>query len=232
MTDQALASPPSGAAPPMQRLADSLRRLVPPPAAEELALPPMPRPSPAVAAALARSADAARRAARVHRPRSFIRTIIESFASACAFIPYALIALALRFVMARVFFLDGQLKVDGPRVPVNFQDFDFSLVLPMRVKSETFATFVDFYSALPVPPVLAAYIVSYAEFILPVMLVLGLGTRFAALAFLVLAGMQLYVQPAELWTTYVYWGAILLVLLARGAGAISADHVIRYVTRR
>ena len=87
----------------------------------------------------------------------------------------------------------------------------------MQVKAETFTAFLTQYAPLPVPPVLAAYLVSYAEFILPVMLVLGLGTRFAALGLLIMTALiQIYVMPQALWTVHVYWAAILLVLLSRG----------------
>jgi putative oxidoreductase len=223
----------------MSRLADRLVAMAPPPAALELSdpVPPPPvRPSPAVAAALSRtsamSAQAEQRA-RQARPRSFIGTAVESFVSACAFIPYALVALGLRLVIARVFFLDGQTRVDGPRFPLNLHDFDFSVVLPLQVKAETFAAFLTHYTALPLPPMLAAYAVSYAEFILPVMLVLGLGTRFAALALLVMTALiQVYVLPQALWSVHIYWAAILTVLLALGPGQVSIDAVIRFVSRR
>ena len=68
--------------------------------------------------------------------------MVDSFVSACSFIPYALVALALRLVMARVFFLDGQTQIEGPRVPLNVQDFDLSVVLPLQVKAETFGAFL------------------------------------------------------------------------------------------
>ena len=83
------------------------------------------------------------------------------------------------------------------------------------------------------PPVLAAYVVSYAEFILPICLVLGFGTRFAALGMLVMTALiQVYVRPEALWTVHVSWASILLVLLSRGPGQISVDHIIRFIARR
>lgn len=230
MTDQTLASPPAEGVP-LQRLADSLRRLVPPVAAAPL-VPELPKPSPAVAAALARATETARRAAQVRRTRSRTGVVVELFARACALLPYALVALVLRLVMARAFFLDGQLKVEGLGLPLHIQDFNFSLVLPLQVKAETFATFADLYAIVPAPPALAAYVVSFGEFALPLLLVLGVGTRFAALGLLLFTAMEYYVQPAELWTTHAYWAAILLVLVARGAGAISVDHVVRSLTCR
>lgn len=190
--------------------------------------------TPAAKAGLAHAQVLAARAARQAREqRSLASKAINGFVALCSFIPYALVALALRLVMARVFFLDGQGKVDGLRVPVNVQDFDFSFVLPMQVKADTITAFLTRYAAVPVPPVLGAYLVSYAEFLLPVMLALGLGARFAALGLLVITAMiQLYVMPDALWTTHVYWIAILTTLLALGPGQISVDRVIRFIARR
>ncbi len=222
----------------MSRLADRLTAMAPPPASAALTPPPAFRPSPAVAAALATSAAIAARAdQRARRSKSVIGMMVDSFVSACSFIPYALVALGLRLLMARVFFFDGQTRISGPRLPLsvqalNEQGFDLSVVLPLQVKEQTFAAFMH-YTALPVPPVLAAYLVSYAEFILPICLVIGLGTRFAALGLLIMTALiQIFVLPEALWSVHVYWAAILLVLLSRGPGQISVDHVIRLITRR
>ena len=87
-----------------------------------------------------------------------------------------MVALGLRLLMARIFFLDGQTKIAGPRLSENILGYDFSVILPAQVKAETFTAFMTQFAPLPVPPVLAAYMVSYAEFILPLMLVVGLGT--------------------------------------------------------
>lgn len=219
----------------MSRLADRIAAMAPP---MNLSPSSIVRPSPAVTAALSTSAAIAKRAdERARRSRSIVGLTVDSFISACSFVPYALVALALRLVMARVFFLDGQTRIDGPRVPLNVQDlvlgFDVSVVLPMQVKAETFTAFLTQYPPLPVPPVLAAYLVSYAEFILPIMLVLGFATRFAALSLLVMTALiQIYVLPEALWSVHVYWAAILMVLLSRGPGQISIDHIIRFIARR
>jgi putative oxidoreductase len=216
----------------ISRLADRIALMAPPP----LNLSPnsIVQPSPAVTAALATSrAIAARAAERARRSRSVSGLMVDSFVSACSFIPYAVVALALRLVMARVFFLDGQTRISGPRISLSVYDFDFSVVLPFEVKAQTFGVFLSQYFALPVPPVLGAYLVSYAEFILPIMLVLGLGTRFAALGLLVMTALiQIYVVPQALWTTHIYWASILVVLLTLGAGKISVDSLIRFIARR
>jgi len=48
--------------------------------------------------------------------------------AAIAVIPYALVALGLRLVMARVFFLSGQAKIEGPTFPVHMGGIDFAVV--------------------------------------------------------------------------------------------------------
>lgn len=220
----------------MSRLADRLLTLAPqePLNLTAMQATSMPRPSPAVAAALATSkAISARAAERARRSRSITGLVVDGFVSACALVPYALVALALRLVMARVFFFDGQTRIDGPHVPLNLQDFSFSLVLPVQVKAETLTAFLSQYPPLPIPPVLAAYAVSYAEFILPIMLVLGFATRFAALSLLVMTALiQIYVMPEALWTAHVYWAGMLLVLLSQGAGQVSVDAIIRLIAKR
>ena len=167
--------------------------------------------------------------------RSILATIVDKFTLLCAAIPYALVALGLRFVMARVFFLSGQAKIEGPAIPVGFfgRDAEFTVVLPAAIKSSTFQMFETQYSALPIPPTVAAYVFTYAEFVLPVCLVIGFATRLSALALLIMTVLiQVYVAPGALWTAHVYWIAILLVLMSVGPGAISADRVIRHVYQK
>src|SRR5262249_18472336 len=143
---------------------------------------PLPQPSPAVAAALATSAAIAARADRnARRSRSVTGLIVDGFVAVCSFIPYAIAALVVRVIIAREIFLDGQTLISGPRISQSVYGFDFSAVLPTQVRAETISTFLTQYSALPAPPMLAAYIVSYAEFMLPIMLLIGFGTRLSAL---------------------------------------------------
>jgi putative oxidoreductase len=220
----------------MARLADRLAAMTPAAPLEltNVQALSMPRPSPAVAAALSTSAKISARAAeRARRSRSVIGLMVDGFVGACSLVPYALAALALRLTLARLFFLDGQTRVEGPRVPLTVQDFNFSAVLPMQVKAETVTAFITNVPPLPVPPALAAHVVSYAEFVLPIMLVLGFATRFAALGLLVLTALfGLYIVPEALWTAHIYWASMLLVLVSLGAGQLSIDAVIRFIARR
>jgi putative oxidoreductase len=86
---------------------------------------------------------------------------------------------------------------------------------------------------VPLPPLFGAYLVSYAEFILPIFLLLGFATRFSALGLLIITAMiQVYVMPEALWTVHIYWAAMLAVLISLGPGQISVDHIIRFIARR
>jgi putative oxidoreductase len=164
------------------------------------------------------------------RPDSIIALLINMLVRSCGIVPYALVALGLRFVMARVFFMSGQGKIDGPAVPIPLGDHAFSVVLPAGIKGSTFELFETQYANLPMPPAVAAYVFTYAEFLLPLCLLLGFATRVSALLLLLLTLLlQLYVAPGALWTAHAYCFAILAVLMSVGPGAISVDGLIRHV---
>jgi putative oxidoreductase len=160
------------------------------------------------------------------------KTIPVTFVTLAGGMLYALVALGLRFVMARALFLFGQPMIDGPTIPLAWRSFEFSFVLPVDVKAATVQLFQTQYAALPMPPEVAAYVFAYGLFALPICLILGFAARLAALALLALTVLlAVYMTPEALWTTHVYWGAILAVLLSVGPGAISLDAVIRYLNR-
>jgi putative oxidoreductase len=164
------------------------------------------------------------------RSRSLIASIFGML------LPYALVALALRLIVARVFFLAGQDKIDGLllRIHVDFADIgDVWMTLPQHVKETAFQMFAAKYSALPIPTDVTAYLFTYAEFLLPVCLVVGFATRLSALALLIMTVlMVLYATPETLWTTQAYWIAILAVLISVGPGALSIDAFLHYLTTR
>ena len=169
------------------------------------------------------------------RRRPIIAVVVDTLVAILAVVPYALIALGLRFIIARVFFLSGQMKITGPviSVPQVWGDGSFPVILLAEIKPSTFELFAKDYAALPIFPTLAAYLFTYAEFLLPICLVLGFATRLSALALLVMTVLiQLYVAPEALWSAHVYLIAILMVLMSLGPGAISLDALIRYVYRK
>jgi putative oxidoreductase len=88
----------------------------------------------------------------------------------------------------------------------------------------TVSLFTDDYKVPLLPPELAAYMALTIELTAPVLLVLGLFTRFSALVLLgMTAVIEIFVYP-QAWPTHLQWVAMLLVLLARGAGTMSIDH--------
>lgn len=167
--------------------------------------------------------------------RSIVALIVDKFVAVCAVIPYTLVALGLRVVMARVFFLSGQAGIEGPRIPIRpgIRDLEFSVILPAEIKETTLQLFETQYANLPLPPTVATYLFTYAAFVLPICLMLGFATRFAALGLLAMTMLlQIYVTPTMWWPEHVYWVSILLVLMSVGPGAISVDALIRTIYER
>jgi len=77
---------------------------------------------------------------------------------------------------------------------------------------------------LPViSPELAAHLSTYSEHLFPLLLVLGLFTRLSALALLGMTFViEVFVYP-DAWPTHLSWAGLLLIIIARGAGALSLD---------
>ena len=93
----------------------------------------------------------------------------------------------------------------------------------------TVALFRDEYRVPVLPPELAASFAATFELGCSTLLIVGLLTRLATIPLLgMIATIQLFVYP-HAWPEHLVWGSILLFLLTRGPGAISADHVIARV---
>jgi putative oxidoreductase len=91
----------------------------------------------------------------------------------------------------------------------------------------TLFLFTDEYKVPLLPPELAANLVLAIELTTPLLLVLGLFTRAAALVLLgMTAVIEIFVYP-QAWPTHIQWAATLLVLLCRGAGTLSLDHLVQ-----
>jgi putative oxidoreductase len=144
--------------------------------------------------------------------RSPLLAAIDSLISLFDRVPYALLALPLRVGAATVFWNSAMTKL---------ANWDTTIEL-----------FTDEYKVPLLPPELAANLALSIELTTPVLLVLGLLTRAAAL---VLLGMttviEIFVYP-QAWPTHIQWAAMLLVLLCRGAGKLSLDHVAWQRLRR
>lgn len=132
-------------------------------------------------------------------------------------IPQDAISLAARVFTAAIFWQSGQTKLDG-----------------WRVSDSAIELFREEYRLPLLDPVWAAHLAALGEHVLPLLLVFGLASRFAALALLgMTAVIQIFVYP-DAWPTHGIWAVALLVIMARGPGRLSADHILarRMLTHR
>jgi putative oxidoreductase len=120
-----------------------------------------------------------------------------------------LFALAVRLYVARVFFASGLVKL---------QSWDSTLAL-----------FENEYHVPVLPPHLAAYMGAGAELFLPVLLALGIGTRFAAVAlfFFNIVAVISYPGLSDAgFKDHVLWGTMLAVTVLYGPGRLALDHLL------
>ncbi len=112
-----------------------------------------------------------------------------------------LAALLARLYVAQVFFLSGLTKL---------RDWDITLAL-----------FADEYHVPLLSPAVAAMLGTAGELVLPVLLVLGLGGRFAALGLGVVNAVAVVslaeIAPAAL-QQHITWGVLLATLALYGCG--------------
>jgi putative oxidoreductase len=126
-----------------------------------------------------------------------------------------LFALAIRLYLARVFIVSGLVKLGN--------------------WTGTLGLFENEYHVPLLPPHVAAYLGTAAEIGLPIFVLLGLGTRAAAIALfvfnLVAATSYPDLSPAGV-KDHILWGALMLVLVFYGPGKIALDEWIARRYRR
>lgn len=124
-----------------------------------------------------------------------------------------LVDLVIRLHVAQVFFKSGLVKVGN--------------------WSGTVYLFANEYQVPLLPPLLAAYLGTAAELVLPPLLALGLVTRLSALALsavnvvAVVSFWHVLGQNEAALSSHLYWALLLLVTLFHGAGRLSLDHCFR-----
>lgn len=127
-----------------------------------------------------------------------------------ALVGHSFLAVAARLGIGAVFFLSGRTKVDGF----------------LTVNESAYTLFREDYKVPLLPPDFAAHMATYAEHVLPLLLVLGLATRLSALGLLAMtAVIQVFVYP-DAWPTHLTWAVALLYLVGRGAGSLSVDRAL------
>ena len=130
--------------------------------------------------------------------------------------PPDLTQLALRLALATPFWRSGVNKWDGflqlNDVAVLLFSSEFMLHLPG--------------GPYPFPaPAVAAFTAGSAEILLPILLVVGLASRFAALGLLAMTIVVQLTVP-DGWPIHLTWAAMALAIMAYGPGNISLDHLL------
>ena len=112
----------------------------------------------------------------------------------------------MRISIGFVFFNSGMLKA---------RSFEFAVKL-----------FQDEYRLPLLPPEFAARLAMSVEIVVPLFLFVGLATRLATLPLLgMVIVIQVLVYP-QAWVEHLLWASALVVLLTRGPGVLSLDHII------
>jgi putative oxidoreductase len=149
----------------------------------------------------------------------FVIEVIERAVGAIRWVARpSLVQLVLRVALAVPFWKSGILKWDGflqlnDTAVALFTD-EFKLHLPGGP--------YDF----PAPAAMA-FLSGCAEIVFPVLLVLGLGTRFAATGLLFMTCIVELTIPAG-WPIHITWAAMALGIMAWGPGKLSADEALRW----
>jgi putative oxidoreductase len=147
------------------------------------------------------------------KPNAGTRPLVDRLAALNRlgrFVPADLVLFAARLFPAAVFWLSARTKVEG-----------------FSIKESTYFLFENVYALPVIPPAWAAVLATVAEHVLPVLLLLGLMTRFSALGLLAMtAVIQVFVFP-EAWVTHGLWAVALLVVIAQGPGRLSLDRLLR-----
>lgn len=123
------------------------------------------------------------------------------------------LAFLLRLALAAPFFVSGRTKVvEGSW---------------LAISDTTYTLFENDYSAVPLSPHFAAVAATLAEHSLPILLVLGLGTRFAALGlFMMTLTIQAFVYPDAFWSVHLGWFALAIAVFLIGPERWSADRLL------
>ena len=159
-------------------------------------------------------------------PRTSIETVESTVREVSGWLACAAQVVAppvLRIALAVPFFKSGLTKWDGflslsPAATFLFEE---------EFKLHVFGQAYDF----PLPTAFA-YLDSIAEIVLPVLLVIGLATRFSALALLVMTGVIQLVVPEGWANFHLPWAGLALAIIALGPGALSLDRLLERWPRR
>lgn len=118
--------------------------------------------------------------------------------------------LVVRLALAAQFWRSARTKVE---------EGSFLTINPI-----TYDLFRDEYH-MPAPEITGT-IATYAEHVLPILVMFGLATRFGAAGLFVMTTViQLLVYPEAFWNPHVMWFGLSAILIARGGGLFALDRL-------
>ncbi len=157
-----------------------------------------------------------------------ITRLISAVVGLFSRVPESLIALLGRFSIAAIFWKSGQTKIEG--LKIDFIEGHWDWGIPTLSENAVFL-FQYEYDLPFIAPTLAATFAAIGEHLFPILLLLGIATRFSAFALLIMTlVIQIFVYP-EAYPTHGVWAAVLLYLMARGPGKVSVDHFFTFRNR-
>lgn len=137
---------------------------------------------------------------------------LDTLRALLARFPLSIILLAGRIGVGATFFKAGLLK---------YNSWEFTVKL-----------FEDEYRVPLLDPAVAARIAMVQELTIPILLFVGLATRIATIPLLgMIAVIQIFVYP-NAFNDHLAWGSILVLVLTRGPGVFSLDHLIERAGRK
>lgn len=149
--------------------------------------------------------------------------IVNRLIALMSSIPLSFTSALARFSIAAVFWKSGQTKIEGFVIDIVAGDFQFGW--PSLSDTAVFL-FEEEYNLPLLSPEFGAYTAAAAEHIFPALILVGLATRFSALALLIMTlVIQVLVYPGA-YPTHGVWAAVLLFIMAYGPGKLSLDELV------
>ncbi len=147
---------------------------------------------------------------------SLLQTLVKPYSATARLLDAIspLFDLAVRLWVAWAFFKSGLVKI---------QSWDSTLIL-----------FEYEYDVPLLSPQLAAWTGTAAELGLPVLVALGIASRFSALALFLFNAVAVYAYSSFLFSgegaaglqQHILWGSLLLITVFHGPGKLSVDHLL------
>ncbi|MCM8557224.1 DoxX family protein [Sphingomicrobium sediminis] len=125
-----------------------------------------------------------------------------------------IVLLLTRLGLGGIFWVSGRTKVEEGSL--------------LDIKPTTYGLFENLYGGVPLlPSDVSAVLATYAEHALPLLLAVGLLSRFAAAGLFVMTlVIQLFVFPGAFLSPHLGWFALALVVMTQGPGRFSLDYLL------